>query len=93
MCVCSGKKRYVSSKRKYVRLMPSLGCLAVFKLDSSLVPTKVPCPPPSAPPPIPSPPQSRSPSPSLASLFPCARNLQEMSRPFAECTLSIEGQL
>lgn len=40
-CVGSGKKRYVSSKRKYVRLIPSLGCLAVFKLDSTLVPTKV----------------------------------------------------
>ena len=39
--VLSGKKRYVSSKRKYARLIPSLGCIAVFKLHSSLVPTKV----------------------------------------------------
>ena len=35
------KKRYVSSKRKYFRLIPSLGCLAVFKTEQSLVPSKV----------------------------------------------------
>jgi hypothetical protein len=35
------KKRYVSSKRKFMRLIPSLGCLAVFKSETSLVPSKV----------------------------------------------------
>jgi hypothetical protein len=35
-------KRYVSSKRKYMRLIPSLGCIAVFKTNESLVPSKVP---------------------------------------------------
>jgi len=39
--VLSNKKRYVSSKRSYMRLIPSLGCLVKFKSETSVVPTKV----------------------------------------------------
>jgi hypothetical protein len=35
------KKRFVSSKRKYMRLIPSLGCLVVFNSETSLMPSKV----------------------------------------------------